>query len=233
MPEPALDLQPAQFAHPTIRLAGVLALVVFVPQFGLLTLLMLGALLLIQRAAVGRRAFDLALQSVWRLRWLLLAIAVLYLGFTPGQPLLPFSDVPSVQGVTEGGRRVLVLVVILLAVQAVLQALGPRQLAAAITQLASPLQWVGLPVERFAVRLAAALDAVQGVGDRARAARDDTAAGSALQRAARLIVDVESAARAAADELADVPRLPTPAVWAWLLPVAIAAASYGLSRLVW
>lgn len=223
---------PTQFFHPTIRLASVLALVVFVPWFGLLTLLALSALLLGQRAALGRRTLFQALQAIWRLRWLLLAIGVLYLGFTPGQPLLPFTDVPSRQGVVEGGRRVLVLVAILLAVQAVLQALGPRQLAAAITQLATPLRLIGLPVERFAVRLAAALDAVQQVGDRARAARDSTG-GSVLERAARLIVDVETAAAQASENLAEVPRLPAPVVWAWVVPLAVAAVSWALTIRSW
>lgn len=230
MAEPATEPPPAQLAHPTIRLASVLALVVFVPQFGVLTLLVLSAAMLLQRAVAGRQALDQALQSIWRLRWLLLAIGVLYLGFTPGEPLFPFTERISRQGALEGARRVLVLVAILLAVHTVLRALGPRQLAAGITQLAAPLRMLGLPVDRFAMRLATALDAVQTVGERTRAARDNAAAGSMLQRAARLIVDVEQASAEAADDLATVPTLPAPAWWAWLLPLAVGAASFALAR---
>lgn len=229
---PAAPLQ-TQFFHPTIRLASVLALVVFVPWFGVLTLLALSVLLLAQRAVLGGHALSRALQAIWRLRWLLLAIGVLYLGFTPGQPIFSFADVPSRQGVAEGARRVFVLVAILLAVHAVLQALGPRHLAAAITQLATPLRLIGVPVDRFAVRLAAALDAVQHVGDRARAVRDDEAGGGALQRAARLIVDVEQAAEQAADKLAEVPSLPAPLVWAWAMPVLVGVVSWALATQGW
>ena len=226
MADATTDLSALPIAHPTIRLASVLALVVFVPQFGLAVLIALSVGLLLQRAVLGRAMLMGALQSIWRLRWLLLAIAVLYLGFTPGAPLFPFCDLPSRPGAVEGARRVLVLVVILLAVQAVLQALGPRQLAAAITQLIGPLRLVLFPVERFAIRLAAALDAVQAVGERARTARDASNGGSPLQRAAQLIVDVEQAAADAAEQLAEVPRLPAPHIWAWLLPATIAGLAY-------
>lgn len=218
------------FAHPTIRLASVLAFVVFVPQFGVWTLSVSSLALLVQRAVAGREAFRTAVTAVWRLRWLLIAIAVLYFGFTPGQPVFAFSDLPSQQGLAEGTRRVLVLVLILLVVQAMLQALGPRQLAAALVQLAAPLAMLGAPVERFAVRLAAALDAVQTVGERARQARHDTAGGSLLQRAAQLIVDIERAAGDAAGQLGAVPTLHAPVWWSWLMPLMIGVAAFSAAR---
>lgn len=225
MIEPAPESPLAQLAHPTIRLASVFALVIFVPQFGLWPLALLSAGLLALRASRGWGELRQALESIWRLRWLLLAIAVLYLGFTPGQPLFAFSDLPSIQGVTEGLRRVLILVLILLAVQAVLRALGAQQLAAAIVQLAAPLRSLGLPVDRFAIRLATALDVVQRVGEQAREARDRADRGTVVQRAAQLIVDVEAAAAQAADSLGEVPRLPAVAWWAWALPALVALMS--------
>lgn len=218
--------------HPTARLVCLLALAVVIPFQALLVLVLLTALLLTERGLRSPLALREALQAVWRMRWLLLAITVLYVGFTPGTPVFSGLDHPSWAGLTEGARRALILAAMLLAVHTLIRALPAPRLAAALVQVLAPLQALGVSTRPFALRMAMALDAIASVEHMAREQRQNTAQGSPLDRAAGLIGRVEAAAADRAAVVAELPDIGRPPAWVWLLAAAIAAAGWVLAGAV-
>lgn len=95
------------------------------------------------------------------MRWLFLSLLILYLWFTPGQPLLPtFSSTPTLEGIEAGLLRIASLVLLALAASLLLQTTPREPLLAALYRLLTPLGWMGIKTERLAVRIALTLDAV-------------------------------------------------------------------------
>ena len=218
--------------HPTARLVCLLVLAAVIPFQGAWVLFALTMALLAERGCRGRGHVHAALGSVWRMRWLLLAIAVLYAGFTPGPAVFDGWSQPTWPGLAEGTRRTLILVVILLAVHSLIRSIAAHQLAAALVQLLHPLARLGVPTRRLAVRLATALDAVATVEHMARDAKAQDDAASPLDRAAQLIARVESAAaRQTADSAAALPALGRPPLSSWLAASAILMAGLVLAML--
>jgi hypothetical protein len=111
---------------------------------------------------LGRVRFGLLLR---RTRVLLLALLLMYGFATPGAPLLPDWPLsPSVQGLEQGGLQAWRLLLVLGSLAIVLTHLGPSRLLAGIYALALPFQSVGMPAERFAVRLAQVLEQANRLG---------------------------------------------------------------------
>lgn len=200
-------------------LTRVLALLIVAPVLNnlpLVDLLGLGTLVLLgyaghQSGALRRLAFGLL-----RLKWLLLGIAVLYLGFTPGEALSEWTPGLTREGLYEGLRRVLVLVCLLAAVYWLLAVTPAPQLVAALDQLLWPLRRMGVPTDRFTRRVAMTLDAVDAVEARYRSLR---AAGlSGLTLAAAWIDGIERDPPPAAPISA---AAPLPRLWEWGLLVLL------------
>lgn len=100
-------------------------------------------------------------QRIWRMRWFFLAIAILY-GL--GSPLAdPWS------GWLEGAYRVAILIVLVITVAVCLHRLPAHELADGIATLLAPLRYLRIPVDTFARRTAATLDAVNDMSERVRA----------------------------------------------------------------
>ncbi|MCB1889025.1 MAG: hypothetical protein KDH20_15555 [Rhodocyclaceae bacterium] len=97
-----------------------------------------------------------------RSRFLLLAIAVLFAGFTPGKRLwlepawLPLTE----EGVMLAAIHLARLLAVIALVAVLLQRLPRGDLVLAIAVLATPLRWIGGDPDRLAVRLALVLDLV-------------------------------------------------------------------------
>ncbi len=106
-----------------------------------------------------------AWRMVKRMRWIFLSIVVFYFWFTPGHPLtsLDASWLPTVEGVQSGLLRVLALVTLVMVVNLVLQTTARESLLMALLWCLRPLRWLGLPHERFAVRMMLVLNAVPRV----------------------------------------------------------------------
>lgn len=151
-----------------------------------LPLLLASVLLLILLGRGPRRWAGLA-----HARWLLLAIFVLYAGFTPGEPLLQQLPGLSREGFLEAARRMLILVLLIQAVGLLLQTTPVPQLAGGLTVLLRPLGILGLDHRRFARRLGLALEQVDRMRERMQAARQKHP-GSWADAAAELIRTIES-----------------------------------------
>lgn len=129
--------------------------------------------------------------SVWRARWLLLAIFILYAGFTVGEPVLPQFPGISREGLLEATRRCAVLVVLIQAVNLLMHVTPLPQLIQGLVVLLKPLQLVGFDHQGFARRLGLVLDQVVVVQQRLSVARSRTP-DSWADTAAEIITQIEA-----------------------------------------
>lgn len=203
--------------------------------------LLCGGLLLALTALRLRGAHGVDARALWvmlrRIRWLLLAILVLYGWFTPGAPLLPaLGDwSPAVEGLEQGLMRIAALLLIVVAVYLLLATTPRGELVGGLLWFGVPLRRLGLDDRRFAVRLVLALEAVPQVQALAGAALNEDAGRPRLQRLALAGGRVLQATLARAETDAELPidvpdTQPVPAAH-WLWPVALALLLIASARL--
>lgn len=214
----------------------ILTLLIFIAAMatGRLTILLGGAALLsVVGVWVWQRQHGFDVQGLWRMlsrvRWLLVAIVLLYGWFTPGVALVPalgqFS--PSVEGMQQGLLRASVLLVIVTAVYLLLVATPRGDLVSGLLWYGRPLRRIGVDDQRFAIRLVLALEAVPQVQALAREALATVPRElPKLQRLNYAVSAVFQATLTRAEQASgviDVPdALPLP-LWQWLIPVTLAA----------
>lgn len=124
------------------------ALVVqFLPLVPLSFLAVVAAVLLNvqERTGVG--------QSLRRMRWLLLTLWLTMGWSVPGDALFDAAWAPTREGLAEGARHVLRLLILVWLIRGIWLAVGRDGVLAGLLFLLRPLHWVGLSSERFALRL--------------------------------------------------------------------------------
>jgi len=119
-------------------------------------LLATAGLVLLCAFAVSRHKF---MQLVRRTRWIMLSLLLIYAYSTPGRALLDaFGTLsPTREGLADGALQLTRLLAALAGLSILLDRLHRQQLIAGLYALFTPLQWLGLSRERFAVRLALTL----------------------------------------------------------------------------
>lgn len=218
--------------HPLIR---VVALLVFVTGLALARPVLLSAgigLLLLLNLLTSFPDPRGLLRMVLRLRWLLLAILLVYGWWTPGLSLFPAigSWSPTTEGLIVGLLRILSLVLIVAAVHLLLQVTTRKELLPAIIQLISPVT-TQAGRERLAVRILLSVEAVTHVqsliSDTLKTHplynRKLSTLGVAAQVLYKAVLD--KAAQTGVDVI-DVIELKSPPLWQWLIPLALCAAIY-------
>lgn len=173
--------------------------------------------------------------GVRHLRFFLLALIVLYGWFQPGERLWPAAGglSPTAAGMGEGALRAAVLVVMVIAVHTLMQGQGEGRVLAGLTDLLRPLRRLGLPTDRFALRLVLALRLVPGLRTLVSEAAARAGGAGRWRRLGQLAADVYGRTLARAEsapaEPVTVPDVPPPARWQWLAPTGLAMAFWGLS----
>jgi energy-coupling factor transport system permease protein len=218
--------------HPLIR---VVALLVFVTGLALARPALLSAgvgLLLLLYFLTGFPAPGVLLRMVLRLRWLLLAILLVYGWWTPGTSLLPAIGLwsPTTEGLVVGLFRILSLVLIVAAVHLLLQVTARSELLPAIMQLIRPVT-TQAGRERLAVRILLSVEAVTQVqslvSDTLKAHplynRKLSTLGVAAQVLYKAVLD---RAAQTGEDIIDVIELQSPPLWQWLIPLALCTAIY-------
>lgn len=159
-------------------------------------------------------------QSARRLRWLLLSIAVFYGWFSTAT----FHWLPDAATLSEGARRAVILMVMALGARRFLGGLARERTAAALLWLVAPLARIGLPVQRFAVRLVLVFDRLAVLG----AWRPPRGGGSRWWRIAAAVVRPldYALARAENEPLPELtlPSMSPPPARDWLVACAVAVA---------
>ncbi len=213
--------------HPLIR---VVSLLLFSAGTSLArpALLIAGLVLLaVIYLANGFPAMGKLLAMLNRLRWLMLAILLVYGWWTPGEHLFPASPTlsPTVEGLQLGAIRMLVLVIIVAAVHLLLQRTAREQLLAALMQLFTPFL-SRKSRERLAVRIVLSMEAVSRIqpllhgtlSGRSLVSRNLSAAGIAAADIYTAVLD--TAGQADCDSIS-ITEAAQPALWQWLIPLLL------------
>lgn len=135
--------------HPATRLMAWLLLLLAVQCLSGSALA--GAFLLFPLFGTG--ALRRGGQLIWRTRWLLLSLLVIFPWGIAGQPLWDGAAAPTYEGVHEALTHLGRLLLVLLAVAAFLETMPLADLLAATHLLLKPLRGLGLDPERGVVRL--------------------------------------------------------------------------------
>jgi hypothetical protein len=218
--------------HPLIR---VVALLVFIAGLALARPTLLGAgfvLLLLLYRLTGFPAPRILLRMIVRLRWLLVAILLVYGWSTPGAALLPAISAwsPTVEGMSLGLLRILSLVMIVAAVHLLMQVTTRKQLLPAIMQLINPVTTVTAR-ERLAVRILLSIEAVTQV----QSLVSETLTRQPLKNhrlstlgvaAQTLYMSVLNKAALAGENVIEIVEPESPPLWQWLVPVALSVVIY-------
>ena len=218
--------------HPLIR---VVALLVFITGLAFARPALLGAgfvLLLLLYLLTGFPAPRVLLRMILRLRWLLIAILLVYGWSTPGASLLPAISAwsPTVEGLSLGLLRMLSLLMIVAAVHLLMQVTSRSQLLPAIMQLINPVTTAATR-ERLAVRILLSIEAVTQV----QSLVSETLTKQPLRNhslstlgvtAQALYTSVLNKAALAGEEVIEVGKPESPPMWQWLVPVALSAVIY-------
>lgn len=207
--------------HPAIRLLLLLAIATTLPMMSLPALTVLAVLFLASYRFNAANALTRLAHGMLHLRWLLLAIFVLYGAFTPGTPLMAELPGLSIEGLGEGARRGLILVNLLILVYWLLAVTPTAELLMAIELLLRPLRLFGLDSQRVGLRLALALETVDQL--RART-RQTTPGAGLLDRAAAIVGEIEAAAGNPSPVPVQLQESRLPRWWEWLLPLAVLLA---------
>ena len=167
-----------------------------------------------------------------RLRWLLLAILLVFGWWTPGNDLFTFMGAlsPSSEGVVTGLLRIFSLLLIVAAVHLLLQLTSRSELLPAIMQAIRSVTTETARI-RLAVRILLTLEAVTKVQPlvsevlEQRPLKDYRL--ETLGLAARtLYLSVLDRAEQSAGEIIEVPTPEMPPFWQWLIPAGLSAAVY-------
>lgn len=222
----------AMILAPSIRILSLLVLASGLASGHPRVLVTGGVILLLTGSAalVHHRDFEWSglLRMMRRVRWLLLAMMILYGWFTPGDPLVPILGAwsPSLAGVLQGLLRVAALVAIVVAVYLLLMTTPRGDLVGGLLWFGRPLRRLGVDDRRFAVRLVLALEAVPQVQGLARAALETDVGASRMQRlgqaASRVLQAVLEQADAQCGTIQVPDTQPVPG-WQWLIPLLMAA----------
>lgn len=169
-----------------------------------------------------------ALAMLKRLRWILVSIFVVYLWFTPGEPLTDGLRFISREGLLLALERCGVLVLIVLAVELLLRRLDQQGLLKGLYWLTRPLQFFGINQNRIILRIALTLQLAMDMKGQAFVVEGEKRSGfkgrlldmaSALSQRFHNAVDVRES-----NDSIEVDIGHAPGILSWWFPVALAAA---------
>lgn len=126
--------------------------------FGLLVFLLPLIILFYRFPQPGKQIILLAR----RLRWFFLSILILYFWFYPGTELIPLMGrfSPAIEGINEAVLRITSLLVVISYSVFLLQLTPRDEIISGIQFLLSPLAYLGIDSDRFALRLGLVLSIV-------------------------------------------------------------------------
>lgn len=138
--------------HPTTLLLAWIGFALAIPSFSLFALIATSILIVILMMVSG---FARCWSLVRRTRVLLIVMLLLYAFATDGTPLFPgwVQAYPSYEGFMAGALQAWRLLLMIAALAVVFAYLPRQKLLAGIYVLLWPLKALGMPIERFAVRL--------------------------------------------------------------------------------
>lgn len=227
------------YVHPVFRVICFVIFSLFLALGGLAQLGVATISILLVYATTANCNMPGFMQMLRRMRWFLFSIVFIYAWLTPGVPL--FGEVfdsslqPSVEGLWQGGQRLLALILIVAVVHWLLLVTSREQLVAALYWLGAPLAVLGLPRERFAVRIALTLARVTDVQKQVAAQieladvdKGDVKSYAAV--AADLVAGVIHQANQSQCDVLEIDVADRPPLWQWCWPLILLVATLLLAK---
>ncbi len=229
------------YVHPVFRIICFVILSLFLALGSVVQLGVATFCVVVVYAITANCNIPGLLQMLRRMRWFLLSILFVYAWLTPGTPLFggvfDSSWQPSVEGLWQGGQRLLALILIIASVHWLLLVTRQNQLVGALYWLGSPLAVLGLPRERFAVRLALVLGRVVDVQKQVAAQIEQVDVDKCNIRsyaavAADLVTGVVSQAEQSRCDVLEVDVADKPPLWQWCWPLLLLAVMLLVAKLI-
>ena len=217
--------------HPFIKILCLLATTVLLisasPMRTLVIVIILSLLLLF----MGLEYFQAIWKMCKRMKWFWLSLLVLYGWFIPGTPIFIFENIsveyiPSIDGLSAGGLRATALLSIVSAVVLMMKSTSQEELIVSIMWLISPLRLFKIKTAQFSARLVLTLDTVTNTENSIKDALDKTNKQTSIfQRGidsmATLLENIETRAIKNSDAKIVLPKLDTPELYQWLIPLIL------------
>ena len=138
--------------HPLIRVICFLVLAIGL-AWGNAWALLVGTLwLMVIWQKIGLPSADV-LCFIRRLRWLFVSIALIYLLTIPGEPITTLSELPTFEGVWFSLHRIVILILMVLAVEALVLRVEQDDLVQSIYYLLSPLKILNIDIDHWVLRI--------------------------------------------------------------------------------
>lgn len=179
--------------HPSLKIFFLLTLAVAIQFASAPSLAVLGVVVVLAATVLYSKPF---LRVLYRSRWLLLTLVLIYAFTTPGEYVhgWPSEFAPSYEGIVSGMLQTGRLIIMLAALSLLLGSTRREILMSGIYGLLRPLRLLGLAPERFAARLWLTLHYVEQAPERHRGFRwsmfDDHAVSSGSAQSQRLSLTV-------------------------------------------
>jgi len=138
--------------HPVLLLLGLIVFALAIPQFNITSMLVASTLVVV---IVLFSDYKRCWRLMRRTRVLLIMLLGVYSFTTPGTPLFSGWEQasPTVEGLNAGLQQIWRLGLMIGGVAAMISYLSRNQLLGGLYYLLLPLKPIGIPVERFALRL--------------------------------------------------------------------------------
>ncbi len=220
------------YVHPVFRIICFVILSLFLALGSLAQLGVATFSVIVLYATTANCDISGFLQMLRRMRWFMLSILFIYAWLTPGTPLLgeAFDSFwqPSIEGLWQGGQRLLALMLIIAAVHWLLLVTRREQMVGALYWLGAPLAVLGLPRERFAVLLVLVLGRVADVQKQvvAQIEQANVVKGNVKSYAvvaADLIAGIVRQAELSRCDAVEVDVADKPPLWQWCWPLLLLA----------
>ncbi len=212
--------------HPVIRIASLIVAALLLPHLQPVGMMAAAAILAAFFAVLGAGHLMGALRVLYRIRILLISIAVVYFWFTPGDAVFPalgdFS--PTLPGLHEGLVRAAALALLVMAVRLTMDATSREELVGGLRWWLRPFAVIGLDADRVALRIVLTLEAVprlRGLVAERPVLRGAAPAARMADFAGSVFVTALSEAEAQPCGEVTIPDLGAPPLWQWLWPLGL------------
>jgi energy-coupling factor transport system permease protein len=216
--------------HPVIRIVTCISFIIMIANATWPVLIIFAVSILALSLFIATEVLSKTIRFAWRLKWLMISIAVLYLWWTPGEPLsivgwhIDSPWWPTRQGGLHAVHRIGILLLIILSVQLMMIRSREDELVAAIDWLATPLRWLGITTGSFALRCALTMKALQGMEHTVRSSLQAPVSGKRFTRIVQVMAEVYGKAaydRSGQIAALHIPLINRPAPVQWLYPAVI------------
>ena len=212
--------------HPVARILCVVVLAAFLSS-GEVQVQIAAALLLAFGYAADKASVGTIILPLWRMRWLLLAVMIIYLWLPMGVTSGTDGQASMQSGLILGAQRVSALALLIIAVNLLSKTTSREQLLSGIYWLAKPLAYLGTSRERLALRLALVLDLVPRVQERlaqyvVTVKRSDRPISAMGESVSHLMYSVLDEAETAPLDGIDIGHLSRPSWVQWMYPLGLA-----------